>query len=161
MTLAADIAKVLVPDGKIQVWELPIAVSTTPYTAADAVGGIIVLPAASRTKVGGGAIVSMTVVDLADQAAALQLGLFNVPFIPTADNAPIAISDADALNCVGVLLIATTDYSDFGGFQVASAKNQWLGYQCLDGNLYGQLKTTGTPTYGLAELKLRVIAIWD
>ena len=162
MTLAADIAKALTPGGKIQVWEVPIQkISAIAYTAADAVGGAFVLPTAARTPRGAGSIVSLTIIDLADQAAALQLGLFNAPFVATVDNSPIDISDGDAVNCVGVLFIATTDYSDFGGFQIASVKNQWLGYQCLDGNLYGQLKTTGTPTYGLSDLKLRVIALWD
>ena len=119
------------------------------------------MPQAARDSNRAGAIISVTVIDLADQAAALQIALFNKPFTPTADNVAMAVSDADARNCVGWIAILAADYNDFGGFRLATVKNQWLGYQCPDGNLYGQVMTSGTPTYALDTLFLRIVALWD
>lgn len=148
--------------GRMRVWDIPIVVSTGAYTAADAVGQMIILRDAARTPTGRGAIVSATFVDKADQAAAINsLVLFNWPFTPTADNAAMAISDADAENGIGGLTWATTDYLDFGGFKVGTIRNQWLGYECKDGNLYGQIMTSGTPTYAVGDLRLIVVALLD
>ena len=148
-------------EGKLRQWRIPISVSTTAYTANDAVGQLIKLDGAARGPIGCGAIVSVTVIDLSDQGAALALAIFDNIFTPTADNSAMAVSDADAVKCIGQLPILTTDYTDFGGFKIATVMNQWLGYQCVDGNLYAQLLTTGTPTYAVGELYLRVTALMD
>ena len=147
--------------GRMVIARSGVIVSTTAYTAGDAVGGLIVFPNMSRVMAGCGSIVSLTIIDLSDQGAALQLSLFNRPFTPTADNAAMAVSDADALNAIGQLIVATTDYTDFGGYQLATIRNQFLAYDCPDGNLYGQFQTSGTPTYALGGLHVRLAGLRD
>ena len=87
-----EIVQTTVP-GRMQVWDYTIQVSTTLYTAADAVGGLLQFGGAARSPLGSGAIVSASLVDLADQAAAvMSLVLFNERFTPTADNAAMAVA---------------------------------------------------------------------
>ena len=159
--LPVDIAATNGP-GRMQVWDITVpGISASAYTAADAVGQMIIFPSAARLINGKGSIVSASIVDLTDQGAAMNLVLFNGIFTATADNATMAVSDADARSAVGGLVWATTDYVDFGGFRVATIRNQWIGYTCKDGNLYGQFMTSGTPTYAIGDLRLILVALWD
>jgi hypothetical protein len=147
--------------GRMVVWDIPISVSTGAYSAGDAVGQSLLFGGAARTPTGCGTIISLTLKDLSDAGAAMNLVLFDDIFTPTADNATMAITDADAYKCIGGLVVATTDYVDFGSFRIATIRNQVLGYRCKNGNLYGQLMTSGTPTYALYELQLRMVALLD
>lgn len=129
-----------------------ISVSVTPtitagaYSAGDAVGGLMTF-----ANAGSGAmlkIISVVVIDKGDQKAALNLFLASSSFTATADNDPINISDSDAAKSIGCISIATGDYVDVGGASVATKQVGFIGYvDSSDTSLYGQLITTGTPTY--------------
>jgi len=130
-------------------------ISTSAYTSGDALGGKLTFEYAARRPGGTGIVMSVTIVDEAGNSVATDLILFNKDFTPTADNAPIAISDADAINIVGVINIVNADYTTTGANSVAEVTNTKLKFKCkedwADDNtgkkLYGQLVTRSTPTY--------------
>lgn len=130
-----------------------VTVSQTPtitagaYTAKDAVGGLLTFANAVRISGGKAVINSVTIIDKSQQAAGLELWLFNQTFTATADNAAFDPSDADLANAVGVIPISSVDYYLATDNELATVRNAGLQYQLTGTSLYGQLKCTGTPTY--------------
>ncbi len=130
-------------------------VTAGAYIADDAVGGLLTFEAAMRNVKGTGVLLSVTIQDNASQDAALDLVLFSKTFTATADNAAFDPTDADLANCLGHVSISGTDYATFNDNSIATVKNIGLavrtvdvpGANAVDGALYGQLVTRGTPTY--------------
>lgn len=123
-------------------------ISTAAYTAKDAVGGLLTFTDAGRLAHGSGIVHAVTIIDKDAEAAELVLVLFDRSFTPTADAAPFDPTDADLANCVGKITVAASDYQAFNDNAVGQVKNVGLPFQTFaDGNLYGQLMCTGTPTY--------------
>lgn len=129
-----------------------ISASVTPtvtagaYSAGDAVGGLLTFTNAASGSMAR--VVSVVVIDKGDQGVALNLFLAKETFTATADNDAINISDSDAAKSIGCVAIATGDYVDVGGAKIATKQVGYLGFvDSGDTNLYGQLITTGTPTY--------------
>lgn len=116
----------------------------------------------------GGVIETITVIDLAEQSAALELLIFdyNVAFV--AADAAVAFTDAEvADHLLGIIEIATTDYTvELGGAGVqsfATLRNVGFYFDLPSGvhTLYCQLRATGTPTYGAADALRLVVASVD
>lgn len=63
---------------------------------------------------------SVAVTDISDQNAAFDLLFFSSSVTMGTLNAAVSISDADALLHVGRVQVATSDYYDLGGADVAS-----------------------------------------
>ena len=92
--------------------------NTTLYTAGDSVSDAVGAPTAlafalGRFNGGGGVISSAQVIEDSNPATkpTYELWLFNGPTAPTAtdDNIAIAWTDADVLNCIGVITFNTAD----------------------------------------------------
>jgi len=129
-------------------------VTAGAYSANDAVGGIMTFEYALHAPKQTGVLLSVTIKDNASQEAALELVLFSKTFTAVADNAAFDVTDADMLNCLGVVPILSTDYDTFADNSIATVRNIGLGIRSenavtssADGALYGQLLTRGTPTY--------------
>lgn len=106
----------------------------------------------------GGVIQTITVIDKAEQSAALELYLFDYPVTVAALDAAAAFSDADLTDhFLGVIEIAAADYTaELGGAgvqSVATLRNVGFWFDLPSGShtIYGQLRNTGTPTYGAAD----------
>ena len=128
--------------------KLTPTISTGIYASGEAIGGLLTfngLLSGSET----GVIQSLVLVDQSEQSAEIDLFLFDRSVTATADNAPINISAADSLFCIGVITILATDYKDQGGQTVATVKNIGLHISAKDDKtIYGQMVVRGTPTYG-------------
>jgi len=137
-------------------------ISTSAYQANDAVGGrmTFAIPASSAAVGGGGSVLSLTVIDLSGQNAALNLFLFDQPFTATADSAVFAPSAADLANCLGVIQVQTSDYVSAGANgSVATVKGVGLAVRAINTAallIYAQAMTTGTPTYALSALTFKL-----
>lgn len=118
------------------------------YAAKDAVGGIMTFANAARSSAGSGVIRAVTVKDLGQQMAALDLILFDQTIGGTVtDNAAFDPLDADLANVIGwVSIAATTGYKDFNDNSVAFAQCE-IPYVCNGTSLFGALVARGTPTY--------------
>ena len=119
---------------------------SSPTQPASPVGGRMEFPNAARVAGGCGVIEKVVIVDDGNQDAALDLVLYDRTFTPTADNAPLAPSDADLQNCEGHVRIVATDYSSFANNSEAVV-SPGLRYKLLGTSLFAQMGTPGTPTY--------------
>jgi hypothetical protein len=138
-------------------------ITTTAYTAGDQVGAKFTLTNALRISSGTGAIVSLSLVDLGNQKAALDLIIFDADFTAGTDNAAWAWNTADYNKVLGVISIAAADYVTIGGEAIATKRGLSL-LVAANGtaNLYGVLVTSGTPTYtSTTDLRLRLGLIQD
>jgi hypothetical protein len=140
-----------------------LTISTSAYTAKDAVGGLLTFTDAGRLAHGSGVVHAVTIIDKDAEAAELVLVLFDRSFTATGDADAFDPSDADLANCVGKITIAASDYQAFNDNAVAQVRNLGLPFQTLaDGNLYGQLMCTGTPTYtSTSDLSVKLHILQD
>lgn len=133
----------------------PVISAAAAYAAGDALGDLLVFPAAVSEAGGAGIITKITIVDLDQELAPIDLVLFDQPFTPTADNAPFDPPPADMPFCLGYIGVAATDYSDFANNSVAakcSGLQMPFEFQLADDitHLYGQLVIRGVHTYTTA-----------
>lgn len=129
-------------------------VSTSPYTAGDAVGGLLTFDIQAR---GIRTILLNRVQILEDavtpQSAAMGLALFTDPTLVKANADPFGLTNSafNAGKIITVLEFSTWANKKIGnnfGTAVISTKEAInLPMQINDGKFYGQLYTTGTPTF--------------
>lgn len=103
------------PAGVLSDTSAGLTTSVTAYTSGDQVGTEFTWLLAARDSGLGLAVVSVTMIDLANVLGTCDLLLFPETVTPAADNAANAFSDADMAKCLGVVTIPTP---------VASANNR-------------------------------------
>jgi len=130
----------------------PTITAAGAYAVGDAVGGLLTFTDAALISGGTGVIQSLVITEetaatgTGHQDAAMELVLFNQSMSATTDNSVFWPSDADMLNCIGVIPLST--YYDFYANSMGVATGIGLAFKCVgSANLYGQLVTRGTPTY--------------
>lgn len=116
------------------------------YSAGDAIGGKLTFSGCPENGIIHGA----TLIDKAEQSAAIYLVLFDADFTAVSDNAAFSVTAGEQPNIIGVISFAAADYVDIGGDTVNTKMGLALPYELSSetGRVYGQLFTTGTPTYG-------------
>ena len=130
-------------------------ISVTPtitagaYSAGDALGGLLTFTSAASVYKGDGKITKVVISDNAKQAAHLALALFDRTFTAMVDNAAWDPSDADNLNCLGVIDIPIANYGPGVDNNVAYVECDFNFALVAGGtSLFGQLYIiTSTPTY--------------
>lgn len=141
-----------------------IAVSVTPtigtdaYTANDVVGGLLTFDVTGGA-IGGGLINSAWVVDDDDEKAALKLYLFDEAPTTIADDAAFEPTAADLKKLVSVVSISAYTTVNSNAYCVVEDINNV--FTAPNGNLYGYLVCTATPTYTAATdltVKLMILA---
>ena len=126
------------------------AITAGAYGANDAVGGLMEFTNAVAESGKGGVIVGAYVVDDAGQSVKLVLLMFNQTFTATADNAAIAISEADMENSIGNLAFEAADYVTTNVAQPITEGRDVDGarsFVLVGTSLFAQLYTPGVPTY--------------
>lgn len=122
-------------------------ISTTAYTAKDAVGGLMTFSNAVRASGGTCRVEAVQVVDKHQQMKDLDLVLFDRSITAPTDNAVFAPTDAEVANCIGVVPVAAGFYSDFSTNSVAWINSVGLEAVLNGTDLFGVLVARGTPTY--------------
>lgn len=106
----------------------------TPVLSVDAYGAGEVLfvatevPNAVRTNGGKAIVTSVQVLDVSEQAPAFDLYFWRSTQDVGTINDAVAISDAEALEFLGMVRFATTDYVDIGGQKWAILKPKDSGF---------------------------------
>lgn len=126
-------------------------VTAGAYSANDVVGGTLTFSGIPDK----GVIVSVTVVDQAKQAGALQLVIFDSAPTDIADNGAYDIADADLLKIVGAVHLTDTagaDKFDFSDNKIYCRQALVIPYTFGPGStsLYAFLIALGTPTFAAA-----------
>lgn len=139
-----------------------VDISLTPEASALDAGDVAVaiteIPNFFRDKGQAAKLLSMMLIDGADQGAALAFYFFQetVTF-GTLDAAP-SLSDADALKFLGRVVIATGDYDDLGGVRVAhrTGLDFLLKGAATSNSLWVAATCVATPTFGANPIVLRL-----
>jgi hypothetical protein len=123
-------------------------VTAGAYSSGDAIGGLLTFKNITTAGNGdrGALVESVLIVDEAAQGADVDLVLFDRTFTATADNAAFDPTDADLLNCIGVVNITTHYAFNDNGISIERAFGLPIP-STTDGSIYGQLVSRGTPTY--------------
>jgi len=101
-------------------------------------------------------LVSIAVLDEADQAQAMDL-VFTAGTVTLGTlNDAVNISDADARKVLGIVTIATADYVDLVNSQVATKRDVNLILQPNDTLYLSGIVGSGTPTYAASSLRIRL-----
>ncbi len=128
-------------------------VDTSAMGAGDTLFDVTEIPNAFVLDGGCGELVSVHLLDKADNTAAVITLVFfdaRVTTFGTVNAAP-GISDADMLNCLGVVAFASGDFTDVGASKIGTKLNIGLGVRALNGkSLYVAAFAAGTPTEGAA-----------
>ncbi len=123
-------------------------ISTSAYTAKDAVGGEMEFEDAASSSGGGVRIRGVELVDLAQTRAELELILFKETISATVtDNAAFDPTDADLALYVATIPISGGHYSDFNDNAVARVNCDVLVHPTAT-SVFGVLVARSTPTYG-------------
>jgi hypothetical protein len=138
------------------------SISVTPtitasgiYADLDTLGDLMEISGALSKETETVKLLSVSVIDEGDQGAAMELLFFNQSITVSADNAALSIADADAINFVGRLAIAATDYSDAAVSKMAT-KEASIPMKGADLNqrntsLFCIAQSKGTPTYAAVD----------
>lgn len=132
-------------------------ITTDAYTALDQVGGVQTLTGVAAKAGGVTKLVSVAVIDRAQQKAVLELWFFRrSPTMVGVDNGAFDITDAELEKAIGYVAVAAADYKDAASSgSLASIKNIQMVCDSADGNVYVVAKTTGTPTYAVGDLTFK------
>lgn len=131
---------------RISVQSAGLTTATTAYSVGDQVGTQFTFAGAARASGGTGTVVAAMVIDAQDIIGPYDLVLFRSSVTLASDNAAFAISDADALNIVGVIQMVGA--LDLGNNRIAQAYNLAIPYDCSGGtSLFGALITRSAHTF--------------
>ena len=129
-------------------------IGTSAYAAADQLGDeMVVDPGVADDSAHDAYVIqSITVVDKASQAAAIDLVFFDDSVTIASDNAAADFTDAQLVaNCLGHVSITADDYIAFNDNSIATVRNVGLQLKMEsgggDGKIYCYAVSRGTPTY--------------
>jgi hypothetical protein len=150
----------LVTGGQYALIDVTLSLDTSAYGSGDLLADTQEIAGAFLTAGGYALLHSVTVLDEDDQGVAFDLHfLQNSTSLGTENSAP-NMSDANARsNIMCRVPIAAADYTDMGGFRVATvgSLNRMLKAASASTSLYvAAVNGSGTPTFTASGLKLRI-----
>lgn len=134
-----------------------LTTSSTAYSDGDQLGAILTFTSMASTSGGRGRVIGARLVDAADIIGNVDLFLFSDSVTLAADNAAgPGTSDADTLNCVGVIQLPPA--IDVGGARIAAAGSISIPYVCGATSLYVAMVTRTAHTFfgAATDLNLRL-----
>jgi hypothetical protein len=135
-----------------------LTTSVTAYSAGDQVGDQFTIAGCARASGGTGRIRSVMLIDVNDIIGAYDVVFSRASITPASNNAAFAISDADALNTVGVVQLAGS--FDIGNNRIAQAYGLDIPYDCSGGtSLYANLICRVGHTFFTAVTDLQLIVM--
>ena len=141
--------------------EVDVGVDTAIHAANDVVAQPVELAGVSQWD-GCGVITSVVVTDFDDNGSALDVIFLRSPVTVGANNAALNISDTEVGEVLGHVSVASADYLNMAGNQVATVTNCGLVVEPQnnagdsDRSIWMAISTTGTPTYASARLTIKV-----
>lgn len=132
-----------------------LTTSTTSYSAGDQLGAILTFTSMARVSGGTGKIRGITVVDKNKVLGAIDLFLYDQSVTLASDNAAgPGISDADALNCVGIIQMPafTVDANNY----VSHLSSIVVPYKCNATSLFVAMVTRTAHSFFAAGTDIQV-----
>lgn len=131
------------------VFDVTPTIQAAAYDSGDVLFDVATITNAMRVTGGKGELRSINLLDKSDSGAKITLVFFKITHsLGTINNAP-SISDADAVDILGYVVIDTADYIDVGGAKFATKTNVGLMLESNTGSrdIFVAGIVTGTPTY--------------
>lgn len=135
-----------------EVVEVVPVLDTSIYADDDVLFVPVPIPGTANA---GRKLMSVSVLDEADQAQAIDLVLSDGSVALGAANAAVNITDAHARKIVGVVSVVSADYSDLVNSQIATVRGINLAVLARNGLYVGGVLRSGTPTYAASSLRIR------
>ena len=138
--------------------ELDLTLDTDAYADGDVLAATQEIEDVMGVNGGAGMIQSVLVHDFSDQAQALDLIFLRSNVSIGTENAAVSVSDANALEVVGVVEVSEDDYVDLANSQVAHKENLGIAFQCAadDKSLYVAAVSRGDGTYAADGITIKV-----
>jgi hypothetical protein len=124
---------------RIQVQSAGLTTATTTYASGDQLGTILTFANAVRQTGATGVIQSATLLDQSQVIGAVDLFLFAQSVTLASDNAAASFSDADMLNCLGIISFPAP--TAVAAVNSISTVVSGLGITCTATSLFGALVT--------------------
>lgn len=129
---------------------VPITVSTSAYSANDAIGGPLAVNIPNAFPVGG-VIRGIRIVDDDNEKAGLTACFFSSRPSTFADNAAFLPTISDVKKLVGSIAVAAGDYVTLNSNAIAWVNQKNIDFTLFEESvLYIYLVAAGTPTYAAA-----------
>lgn len=131
------------------VFDATPTIQAATYDTGDVLFDVVTITNAMRVTGGKGELRSINLLDKSDSGAKITLVFFKITHsLGTINSAP-SVSDADAADILGYVVIDTTDYLDVGGAKFATKTNVGLMLESNTGSrdIFVAGIVTGTPTY--------------
>jgi hypothetical protein len=148
-------AELTIDAAKAKVVTLTFSTDTSAYASGDLIADSQELANAVRLPAECSALQSIQLLDKADQKVELYIVFINADQSLGSENSAPNITDANSEKIIGWVKIATTDYLDVGGASVASKNGIGLLLKAAAAQTsiwVAILNSTGSPTYGAADL---------
>lgn len=137
----------------MRVFTSALTLDTAQYAAGDTLGDLLEVTKVVQRAGDSAILQSVSVIDVDDQGAGLDLVLFDRSVTLSAKNAVWNTSDADMLFAQGLIRVAAADFIDLGGNRIATKPLLGLGVKPNSGtSLYLGTLSQGTGTYTAAGL---------
>lgn len=132
---------------------------TAVYAAGDVLFATAAISGVTRANDLRSALMSLTAIDKSKNKPAFTLFFFQTNVTSAAANAANALSDADAVNCLGFVRVLSTDWIDLANNSFACFKGINLLLEAASGTttvyVVGILDA-GTPTFAVGDLVLKL-----
>lgn len=146
----------------LKITNVTLSLDTSAYASGDVLADSQIISACLRLNDGTGTIVNVTLSDVDDQGAGLDLFFLDANVSLGTENAVPSISDANAANILGWVRVNSADWVDLGGVRVASvACSIPVKAVSSSDDLYVAAITRGTPTHTASGIVLRVAIACD
>lgn len=146
---------------------------TSAYATGDQVSALQTVNELLSADGMGSRLSLITILDKAKQKSALDLFFFDRVVTVAADNAAADMTDADMINCMGVVNILATDYDDTASNSFATVninfpmKHEGSGQVALGTpiiprhRVYMAIVARGAPTYAASDLVITLTSETD
>jgi hypothetical protein len=142
------------PCNENKIYTVTPVITAGAYSAGDVVGGMITIPVSGPG--GGGTLRRIIIADDDNEKAALKIHFFTSQPTVFADNAAYAPVIADLVKLIGVVPVASADYTTVNGNAYGIVQDLGIDFFVEFGNLYAYVVCDATPTYAaVTDLTLR------
>lgn len=161
--LAATTAGGAKAGGNTKTVDVTFSLDTNAYAAGDLLADAQVVAGALRVDNGTGVLSGFVLSDEDDLGVELDVVLLSANSSIGAENAAVAVSDANSRNILGIVNVPADAWVDLGGVRVATLMNVNVPVRAVTDtdDIYVALITRGTPTHTASGMRGRFTFFQD
>ena len=141
-----------------------LTADTSQYANNDVLADTQEIANAVRENGGRALLHSLVVIDESDQGQDIDFVFLSANQSIGTENSAVSITDQSARDILGIVSVATTDYSDLINSQVATLSTVGLQLKAAEDTTslwIAAIVRSGTPTYAANGIRLKLGLLWD